>query len=64
MEGGKSKLKNRRDRRMTDNSEEDSYEEEPATLESQMKAALKILGRNTSPGVDAILIKLFQSHRD
>lgn len=39
----------------------DSYEEEPIILESEVKAALKLLGRQKSPGIDEILIQLFQN---
>lgn len=46
---------------MTDSFEEDSYEEEPIILESKVKAALKILGRNKSPGVDGISMELLQA---
>ena len=34
---------------MTDSFEADSYEEEAIILESEVKAALKVLGRNKSP---------------
>ena len=37
------------------------YDEEPAVLESEMKAALKALEINKSPEVDGILIELFQA---
>ena len=47
--------------RMTDAFKEDSYEEEPIILGSKVKAALKELGRNKSPGVDGILIELFRA---
>lgn len=40
---------------MTDTLEEDGYEEESGILESEVKAALKVLGRNESPGVDGML---------
>ena len=33
----------------------DFFEEEPIILESEMKAALKVLGRNNSPSVDGII---------
>lgn len=36
----------KRDKRMTDTFEEDSYEKEPVILESKVKAALKRLGRS------------------
>ena len=39
--------------------EADSYEEEPIILESEMKAALKVLKRNKSPEVDGVSIELF-----
>ena len=47
----------RRDKRMTDTFEEDSYEEEPVILESEVQAPLKVLGRNKSPGVDGISVE-------
>lgn len=40
----------RRDKRMTKTFEEDSCGGEPTTLESEVKAALKVLGRNRSLG--------------
>ena len=46
---------------MTDAFQEDSYEEELIILESEVKAVLKVLGRKKSPGVDGILIELFQA---
>ena len=46
---------------MTDTFEEDSYEGETVILESEVKAAPKVLGRNKLPGVDGILIELFQA---
>lgn len=45
---------------MADTLEEDCYEEEPGIPESEVKAALNVLGRNTSPGVDGIPAELFQ----
>ena len=51
----------RGDKRVTDSFKEDSYEEESIILESEVKAALKVLGRNKSPGVNGILIELFQA---
>ena len=36
----------RRDKRMADSFEEESYDEEPAVLDSEVKAVLKALGRN------------------
>lgn len=39
------------------------YEKEPVILETEVKAALKVLGRNQSPGVDGIHIELFQAMR-
>ena len=51
----------RRDKRMTDSFEEESKDEEPAVPESEMKAALKPLGRNKSPGFDGIPIELFHT---
>lgn len=36
----------RREKRMADTFEEDSYKEETVILENKMKAALKVLGRN------------------
>lgn len=38
----------RRDKRMTDTFEQVSFEEEPVILENEVKAALKVLGRNNS----------------
>ena len=49
------------DKRMTDTSEKDSYEEEPAILVSKVKGAMKLPGRKKSPGTDEILIQLFQA---
>ena len=49
------------DKRMTDTSEKDSYEEEPAILVSKVKASMKLPGRKKSPGTDEILIQLFQA---
>ena len=46
---------------MADSFEEDSYEEEPVILESKIKADVKVLGRNKSPGVNGISIELFQA---
>ena len=46
---------------MTDTCEDDSYEEDPVILESKVKAALKVLGRNKSPRVDGIAIELFEA---
>lgn len=46
---------------MTDTFEKNSYEEEPVILESTVNAALKVLGRNKSPGIDGIPIELFQA---
>lgn len=40
----------RRDKRMIDSFEEDSYEEELIILESEAKAALKVLGGNVTRG--------------
>ena len=45
---------------MTDSSEEELYNEEPAISESEAKAALKALGRNQSQGVDGKPIELLQ----
>ena len=45
---------------MTYTFEEDSYDE-PIILEREVKAALKVLGRNKSPGLDGIVIEIFQA---
>ena len=42
----------RRDKRTRHTLEEDSDEETPVIREAEVKAALKILGRNKSPGLD------------
>lgn len=49
----------RRDKRITETFEEDSYKEEPVILESEVKTAVKLLGGSKSPGVDRIVIELF-----
>lgn len=46
---------------MTDTFKEDFYEKEPVTLEIVVKAALKVLWRNKSAGVDGIPIELFKA---
>lgn len=51
----------RRERRMKDTSKEGSYEKEHVILESKVNAALNVLGRNKSPGVDGIPIDVFQA---
>ena len=45
---------------MTDSFEEDSYKEKPIILESEVKVALRILGRDKFLGVHGISIELFQ----
>lgn len=45
---------------MTDSFGEGFYEEEPVILESEVKAALKVLGRDKSPGADRVLTELLQ----
>lgn len=50
----------RRDKRMTGTFEEDSYEDDSVILESKVKAVLKVWGRNKSPVVGGIPVKLFQ----
>lgn len=50
----------KKDKRMADIFEEDSSEEGPIILESQVKASLKVLGRNKLAGVGGIAIELFQ----
>lgn len=44
-----------------DTFEQDSYEENPIILESEVKAALEVVGRNRLLGVDGIPIDLFQT---
>lgn len=46
----------KRDKNMADTFEGASYEEEFVILEIEVKAALKLFGRNKSPGVGEILI--------
>lgn len=53
----------RRDKKMTDTFE-DYQEEEDEILEREVKAVLKVLGRNRAPGVDGIPTDFFSSHRD
>ena len=50
----------RRYKRMTNSFEEESWDEEPAILESEVKAALKALGRNKPAEVDGIPIELIE----
>ena len=45
---------------MTDYFKDESFEEQPAVLESEMKASLKATGRNKSPWADGISMELFQ----
>lgn len=52
-----------RDKRMTDTFEADSHEEEPVILEREVKATLRVLGRNKLPGVEGI-VTIISSHRD
>lgn len=47
--------------RMIEPPDDDSYEEEPVVLESSVKAALNVLGRNKSPRVDGIPTELLQA---
>lgn len=46
----------KRNKKMTDTFEGDSSEEELVILEIEVKAALKVFGRNKLPGVGEILI--------
>ncbi|KAF7249349.1 RNA-binding protein 27 [Varanus komodoensis] len=61
--GGKNIQKNCTEeiKKMTDSFKEESYEEEPATLESKMKAALKAFVRNKALGVDKTPVEPFQA---
>ena len=43
---------------LTDTFEDNSYEEEPIIIESEVKVTLKVLERNESPGGDRIPIGL------
>ena len=45
---------------MTDSFEEESYDEEPAILESEVKTTQKAHRRNILPGLDGLPIELFQ----
>lgn len=47
---------------MTDNFEAGSYEEEPVILEREVKAALRVLGRNKS-SVE-VIVTIISNHRD
>lgn len=51
----------RRDKRMTDTLKEESSEEEPEILESEVKTALKVWGRNKSPGADGTPREVLQA---
>ena len=51
----------RRDKRKTESFEEESEDKEHEVLESEMKAALKGVEINKSPGVEVISRELFQT---
>ena len=51
----------RRNEKMTDTFEGGFCGEEPVILGTEVRAVLKVLGRNRSPGGDRILIELFQA---
>ena len=46
---------------MTGSFRDESHDEEPAVLESEVKGSLKALGRNKLLWVDRILPELFQT---